>query len=62
MFEICNQHMVSVIQDSADVVEQWSSTNDMRINTIKTKEIVMFQKRQNICRLSVIYVFEWNLY
>ena len=24
IFEICNQDVVSVIQDSADIVEQWS--------------------------------------
>ena len=40
IFEICNQDIVSVIQDSADIVEQWSYNN-----TTKTKEIViiMFQ-------------------
>ena len=37
--------MVSVIQDSADVVEQWSYNNDMRINTTKTKEIVICFRR-----------------
>ena len=36
IFEICNQGMVSVIQDSADLVEQWSFNNGMRINTTKT--------------------------
>ena len=53
IFEICNQGMVSVIQDSADLVEQWSCNNDMRINTTKTKEI---------CRLSAILLYEWKLY
>ena len=41
IFEICNQDMVPVIQDSADVVEQWSCNNGMRINTTKTKEMVI---------------------
>ena len=60
IFEICNQDMVSVIQDSADVVEQWSCNNDMPINTTKTKE--MFQKRQNICTFCAIYLYESKLY
>ena len=37
IFEICNQSRVSVIQDSANIIVQWSSDNDMRINTGKTK-------------------------
>ena len=41
IFEISNQDMVSVIHDSADLVEQWSSNNDMRINTTKTKEMIL---------------------
>ena len=36
IFEICNQDMVYVIQDSADIVEQWCCNN-----MTKTKEIVI---------------------
>ena len=36
IFEICNQSRVCVIQDSANIIAQWSSNNDMRINTSKT--------------------------
>ena len=32
IFEICNQDMVSVIQDSAEVVEQWSCINDICVS------------------------------
>ena len=45
IFEICNQGMVSVIQDSADLVEQWSCNTDMRINTTKTKEMAIRIRR-----------------
>ena len=41
IFEIYNQSRVSVIQDSANIIAQWSSDNDMRINTSKTKEMVI---------------------
>ena len=38
IFEICR---VSIIQDSANITAQWSNDNDMRINTSKTKEMVI---------------------
>ena len=31
IFEICNQSRVSVIQESANIIAQWSSDNDMRL-------------------------------
>ena len=34
IFEICNQSRVSVIQDSANIIVQWSNDNDMRITTL----------------------------
>ena len=42
IFEICNQSRVSVIQDSANIIAQWSSNNDTRIDTSKTKEMVIY--------------------
>ena len=41
IFEICNQNMVSVVQDYADFVEHWSCNNGMHFSTSKTKEIVI---------------------
>ena len=46
--------MVSVIQDSADVVEEWSCNNDMRIDNTKTKEMVICFRRDRTSDLS------WN--
>ena len=55
-FQICNQDMVSVIQDSADLVEQLSCNNDMCINTSKTKEMVIcFHKDRILFRFPAIY-------
>ena len=45
VFEICNEDMAFVSQDSANHVEQWSCNNDMRINTTKTKEMVVCFRR-----------------
>ena len=41
IFDIYNQSKVSVIQDSVNIISQWSNNNDMRINTRKTKEMVI---------------------
>ena len=63
IFEICNQDMVCVIQDSADLVEQWSCNNDMRINTNKTKEMVICFRRDRIFVDSLpLYLYERKLY
>ena len=58
IFEICNHDMVSVIQDSAVIVEQWTCNNDMHINTSKTKEMVIcFRKdRTFVDYLTYIYI------
>ena len=57
IFEICNQVMVSVFRDSADLVEQWSCNNDMRINTTKTKEMVIcFGRDRTLDSLPFIYM------
>ena len=46
IYEICNYNSISNIQDSADVALKWSKDNDMRINSSKTKEMVIsFNKR-----------------
>ena len=57
IFEICNQDMVYVIQDSADLVEQCSCNNDMRINTTKTKEMVICFRRERIFVDSLPYIY-----
>ena len=49
--------MVSVIQDSADLVEQWSCNNGIRINTTKTKEMVICFRRDRIFVDSLPYIY-----
>ena len=39
VFEICNSTSVSVLQQSAASIANWSIDNGMRINTMKTKGI-----------------------
>ena len=41
LFEICKQSRVSVTHDSANIIAQRSSDNDMRINTSKAKEMII---------------------
>ena len=57
IFEICNQNMVSVIQDSADLVKQWSFNNDMRINMSKTKQMVICLRRDRTFVDSLPYIY-----
>ena len=39
-FDVCNNTSVTMLQDSADIITDWSRHNDMRINATKTKEII----------------------
>ena len=41
IFEICNPSSVSVLQQSAAIIANWSIDNGMRINTMKTKETII---------------------
>ena len=41
VYEICTVNSASVLQEFATVVAEWSKENDMRINTSKTKEMVV---------------------
>ena len=41
IFEICNPTSVSVLQQSAAIIANWSIDNVMRINTMKTKEMII---------------------
>ena len=54
IFEICNQSRVSGIQDSADIIAQWSIDNDMRINTSKTMVICFCKDRTYVESLPYI--------
>ena len=49
--------MLSVIQDSANVVEQWSCNNDIRINTTKIKEMVICFRRERTFVDSLPYIY-----
>ena len=41
IFEVCPPGSVTRLQESADIAQQWTTTNDMKINTSKTMEIVI---------------------
>ena len=51
LFEICNYDSVSILQQSANIVSDWSVRNDMKINSTKTKEmLICFCKDSGHCR------------
>ena len=41
LFEICDRNDVSVIQESVDIAARWTEQNDMKINSEKSKEIII---------------------
>ena len=41
IFYVCNNTSVPMLQDSADIITDWSCHNDMRINATKTKEMII---------------------
>ena len=41
VFDVCNNSSVPMLQESADVITDWSRNNDMRINATNTEEIVI---------------------
>ena len=41
IFDICNNSCVPMLQESADIITDWSRHNDMRINATKTKEMII---------------------
>ena len=45
---VCNPTSVSVLQQSAAIIANWSMDNGMGINTMKTKEIIKFLSRSCI--------------
>ena len=41
VFDVCNNSSVPMLQESADIIKDWSRNNDMLINATKTKEMVI---------------------
>ena len=41
VFDVCNNTSVPMLQESVDVITDWSRRNDMRINARKTKEMII---------------------
>ena len=37
VFDVCNNSSVPMLQESAEIITDWSRNNDMRINGTKTK-------------------------
>ena len=39
--DVCNNTSVPMLQESPDIITDWSRHNDMRINATKTKEMII---------------------
>ena len=47
VFDVCNKSSVPMLQESADIITDWSRNNDMRINPTKSKEMVICFRRND---------------
>ena len=52
---VCNNTSVPMLQESADIITDWSRHNDMRINATKTKEMI-------IASVSVVTILMLHLF
>ena len=41
IFDVCNNTSVPMLQESADIITDWSRQNDMRINATQTNEMII---------------------
>ena len=53
LFEICNRKGVSVIQEAVDIAGRRTEQNDMKINSEKSKEIIISLVQDGNCRSTI---------
>ena len=41
LFEICEMNSISLMQESVDIAAEWTKNNDMKINSEKSKEMII---------------------
>ena len=48
LFEICEFYSISLMQESVNIAAEWTHNNDMKINSEKSKEIIISYAHGNI--------------
>ena len=48
LFEICEMNSISLMQESVDIAAEWTKNNDMKINSEKSKEMIIRYTHGNL--------------
>ena len=49
LFEICEMNSISLMQEYVNIVAEWTNNNDMKINSEKSKEmLISYARRGNL--------------
>ena len=48
LFEICEMNSISLMQESVDIAAEWTKNNDMKMNSEKSKEMIISYAHGNI--------------
>ena len=56
VFDICSHTRVSMLQDSVDIIANWTTDNDMCINASKTKDMIICFCRHEAHEASLPYI------
>ena len=41
LFELCEMNSISLMQESVNIAAEWTNNNDMKLNSEKSKEIII---------------------
>ena len=48
LFEICEMNSISLMQESVNIAAEWTKNNDMKINSEKSKEMIISYTHGNL--------------
>ena len=48
LFEICEMNSISLMQESVNIAAEWTTNNDMKINSKKSKEMIISYTHGNL--------------
>ena len=58
LFEICEMNSISLMQESVNVVAEWTNNNDMKMNSEKSKEMIISYARGSLgSDVSIILIY-----
>ena len=49
LFQLCEMNSISLMQESVNIAAEWTNNNDMKINSEKSKEIIISFSHGDLC-------------